>query len=132
MTPPPAADFKPEVIYSRKRDGYETRKILLNISAFNRIPAYLLVPEGKGPFPAIILMHDHGAHYSIGKEKVVEPVDAPAAVYEDAKNWIGQYYEGRWVGDFYAKNGYVVLAIDALFWGNAEEKRVFCRRHRKL
>lgn len=122
MTPPPAADFKPEIIFRQKREGYETQKIMLNISAYNRIPAYLLIPEGKGPFPAIILMHDHGAHYSIGKEKVIEPVDVSGKIYEDAKNWIGQYYEGRWVGDYYARNGYVVLAIDALFWGERGRK----------
>jgi dienelactone hydrolase len=117
QTPPPKADFAPKMIGRVKRDGYETQKLVINISSYNRIPAYLLIPEGDGPFPAILLMHDHGAHYSIGKEKVVEPVDVPKEIYNDAKNWIGQYYDGHWVGDDYARQGYVVLAIDALFWG---------------
>jgi dienelactone hydrolase len=122
MTPPPKTDFDPKIISREKKDGYETQKLVLNISSFNRIPAYLLIPEGKGPFPAIILMHDHGAHYSIGKEKVVEPVDVPKEIYDDAKAWIGQYYEGHWVGDDFAKQGFVVLAIDALFWGERGRK----------
>ena len=117
MTPPPKVEFNPEVICREKKDGYETQKLVLNISGHNRIPAYLLVPEGKGPFPAIIMMHDHGARYSIGKEKVVEPIGVSEEVYKDAKQWTGQYYEGHWVGDDYARQGYVVLAIDALFWG---------------
>ena len=69
MTPPPKTDFDLKIISRQKKDGYETQKLVLNISSYCRIPAYLLIPEGKGPFPAIILMHDHGSRFSIGKEK---------------------------------------------------------------
>jgi dienelactone hydrolase len=121
-TPPPKADFDPKIISRKKRDGYETQKLVINLSSWYKIPAYLLIPDGEGPFPAILLMHDHGAHYFTGKEKVVEPIDVPEKVYNDAKDWVGQYYEGRWVGDYYAKQGYVVLAIDAIFWGERGRK----------
>ena len=122
MTPPSKTEFSPKVIGRKKQDGYETQKLLINISSLCRIPAYLLIPEGEGPFPAIILMHDHGAHYSIGKEKVVKPINVSKEIYDDAKNWVGQYYEGRWVGDYFAQQGFVVLAIDALFWGERGRK----------
>jgi dienelactone hydrolase len=122
MTPPPGAEFTPKIISQEKKDGYEKQKLVVSISSHNRIPAYLLIPEGEGPFPAILLMHDHGAHYSIGKEKVVEPIDVSEEVYDDAKDWIGQYYEGRWIGDYYARQGFVVFAIDALFWGERGRK----------
>ena len=56
MTPPPKTDFEPKIISREKKDGYETQKLVLSISSYNRIPAYLLIPEGTGPFPAIILM----------------------------------------------------------------------------
>ncbi len=115
---PPVAPFEPTVIARQKRDGYEARKMAINISADSRIPAYLLVPEGQGPFPAVIALHDHGAHFSIGKEKVIRPFEESDERLKDAQEWVDQYYGGRYIGDELAKRGYVVFAMDALFWGD--------------
>jgi dienelactone hydrolase len=122
LTPPPATPFAPQILAVEKRDGYEARKLAFNVSADCRIPAYLLVPEGKGPFPAIIALHDHGAHFSIGKEKVVRPFGVSKAIEKDAKDWAEQCYGGRFFGDELAKRGYVVFAADALFWGERGRK----------
>lgn len=96
---------------------YEARRIRFNVSAWSRVPAYLLVPEGKGPFPAILLLHDHGAHFSIGKEKLVRPFGVAENVTQDADEWVRKCYEGSYVGDSLAARGYVVLSVDALYWG---------------
>lgn len=117
LAPPPAVEFKPVVVDREDRGTYEARKLVLNISADCRIPAYLLVPKGKGPFPAMIALHDHGAHFSIGKEKVVRPFGVDQNVAEDARKWVKQCYGDRFIGDVLAARGYVVFAIDALFWG---------------
>lgn len=66
---PAPKEYDMSVVGTEQRAGYEARKIWFNVSEWSRIPAYLLVPDGKGPFPAIIMLHDHGAHFSIGKEK---------------------------------------------------------------
>ena len=34
----------------------------------------LLVPKGTGPFPAALMLHDHGARFDIGKENRMAPV----------------------------------------------------------
>lgn len=111
-----------EVTDREQRDGYEARKIHFNLSEWSRVPAYLLVPEGEGPFPAIVLLHDHGAHFSIGKEKMVRPFHVAPEVMEDADQWARQCYDGQYVGDYLARHGYVVLAVDALFWGERGRK----------
>lgn len=111
-----------EVTDREQRDGYEARKIRFNLSEWSRVPAYLLVPEGEGPFPAIVLLHDHGAHFSIGKEKMVRPFHVAPEVMEDADQWARQCYDGQYVGDYLARHGYVVLAVDALFWGERGRK----------
>ncbi|HLW08589.1 MAG TPA: hypothetical protein VKY45_13610, partial [Marinilabiliaceae bacterium] len=49
--PPAADDFQMEIVGSEQRDGYETQKIFFNVSAWSRIPAYLLIPDGQGKFP---------------------------------------------------------------------------------
>lgn len=116
-TPPTRAPFDPVVTATEDRGSYEARKLVLNISNECRIPAYLLVPKGTGPFPAVLALHDHGAHFSIGKEKMVRPFGVEAAVLEDATAWAAECYGGRFIGDELAARGFVVLAIDALYWG---------------
>lgn len=107
---------------NRAAGGYEARKIWFNVSEWSRIPAYLLVPDGKGPFPAVIMLHDHGAHFSIGKEKMVRPFGVSPEISADAEDWVVRCYDGQYTGDYFAQNGYVVLSIDALFWGERGRK----------
>ncbi len=114
---PPATDFHPEVTDAERREGYRAEKIVFNVSDYSRVPAYLLVPDGEGPFPAVLLLHDHGAHFSIGKEKMVRPFAVADSVRADADDWAEKCYDNQYVGDYLAENGYVVLALDALFWG---------------
>lgn len=118
MAPPrPAANFAPEVVATEKRDGYTAQKIVFNINAYSRVTAYLLVPDGEGPFPAINALHDHGAHLFIGKEKMIRPFDVDQEVIDDAVAWADNLYEGQFVGDYFARHGYVVFSADAPLWG---------------
>ena len=116
--PPPRAPFNAEVIAEEDRGTYVARKLALNISADERVKAYLLVPKGEGPFPAIVALHDHGAHFSIGKEKVVRPFAETEERVADAVDWVTKCYGGSFIGDELARRGYIVFATDALFWGD--------------
>lgn len=120
--PPAPSEYKMTVIATERRNGYEARKIRFNVSGWYSIPAYLLVPDGRGPFPAVVMLHDHGAHFSIGKEKMVRPFGVSPEVLADADDWAERCYDNQYTGDYFAQNGYVVLAIDALFWGERGRK----------
>lgn len=135
MTPPKAAAaWDMEVLGEEQRDGYKAQKIAFNINAYSRITAYLLIPDGKGPFPTVNALHDHGAHLFIGKEKMVRPFftpeeqDAPAKqalcqeILDDADAWAKQLYDNQYVGDYLAKHGYVVFSADAPMWGERGRK----------
>lgn len=118
LAPPPRAEgYNVELVAEEKRDGYTARKIRFNLTRYSRVEAYVLVPDGEGPFPAVVALHDHGAHYTIGKEKMIRPFGVPYDVLEDSREWVGRLYGGRYVGDYLAANGYVVISTDALFWG---------------
>lgn len=118
MAAPRHADsFDFTVIGEERRNGYTARKIEFNVNAYSRITAYMLVPDGKGPFPAINLLHDHGAHLYIGKEKMIRPFDVDTAVVSDADRWVEKLYGGQYVGDYLASHGYVVFSADAPMWG---------------
>lgn len=120
--PPAPRKYDMRVIATEQRNGYKAEKILFNVSEWCRIPAYLLIPDGKGPFPAIVMLHDHGAHFSIGKEKIIRPFNVDPNILADADDWSVRCYEGQYTGDYFAAHGYVVLAIDALFWGERGRK----------
>lgn len=122
LLPPAAADYDMRILAREQREGYGALKISFNISQWCNVPAYLLVPEGKGPFPAIVMLHDHGAHFTIGKEKMVRPFEAGQEVLDDAAAWVVRCYDGQYVGDYFAAHGYVVLAVDALLWGDRGRK----------
>lgn len=116
--PPSVVDFNPKVLDSQKQDGYTSQKIELNLSGESRVLAYLLIPDGKGPFPAVLMLHDHGAEFRIGKEKLVHAWDISAEKQRVAEQWVEKYYGGRYLGDELAKRGYVCLATDALNWSD--------------
>ena len=136
MTPPKAAAaWDMEVLGEEQRDGYKAQKIAFNINAYSRITAYLLIPDGgDGKFPAVVALHDQGAHLFIGKEKMIRPFftpeekDAPdkqalcQEILDDADAWAKQLYDNQYVGDYLAKHGYVVFSADAPMWGERGRK----------
>lgn len=135
MTPPKAAAaWDMEVLGEEQRDGYKAQKIAFNVNAYSRITAYLLIPDGKGPFPTVNALHDHGAHLFIGKEKMIRPFFTPGEkdsptkqalcqeILDDADAWAKQLYDNQYVGDYLAKHGYVVFSADAPMWGERGRK----------
>lgn len=124
LMPPPAPSdgFEARVLFEEQRDGYTARKIEIRLSRYYTVPAYVLIPDGKGPFPAVNCLHDHGAHLFIGKEKVIRPLACEdSLVTKDAEDWL-QGYGGQFFGDYLAKNGYVVFSADAPMWGERGQK----------
>ncbi len=118
LQPPRAAAFDPVIIDERDRDKYTAKKIVFNITAESRVLGYLLVPKGKGPFPAVLLMHDHGARFDIGKEKVIEPWDDTPGRMKSAREWADRAYGERFIGNQLASRGYICFATDALNWSD--------------
>ena len=104
------------------------------VKSAERIKGYLLVPDTaeKGKCPALVMLHDHGARFDIGKEKLVKPIASllPKGVddhiYISSRQWIDKNFDGVYVADSLAALGYVVFVSDALYWGersSAEAQR---------
>jgi dienelactone hydrolase len=97
---------------------YVRESIVFSTSAQSRVPAYVLIPKNvKKPAPAIIDLHSHGGMFLFGKEKVIDLGDNHPAM----KAYHEQNYDGRPTATELVKRGYVVISIDALFFG---ERRV--------
>lgn len=101
------------------RGTHTCHKVSFASTSAWRVPGYLLRPKGAGPFPAVVAIHDHGAFFYWGKEKVVE---TEALQRPGLRAFVDTGYGGQPFGDELARRGYVVLATDGFFWGE--------RRHR--
>ncbi|MEV5428646.1 dienelactone hydrolase family protein [Streptomyces sp. NPDC052701] len=109
--------YAPEYTGLSRGDGYTRELVTVSLTRYERVRGALLTPRGPGPFPAVLLLHDHGARFDIGKEKLVRPW------YDDtrlasARAWADRCFSGRFVGDELARRGHVVLCLDALGWGD--------------
>ena len=123
LTPPPRTDaMNVRVIAEEQRDGYKARKIEIELTKYYSVPALVLIPDGKGPFPAVNVLHDHGAHLFIGKEKMIRPFAEDSTVIKDADEWVASLYEGQYLGDYLARHGYIVFSSDAPMWGERGQK----------
>ena len=118
LSPPPAAPFDPVILAEQDRGAYVARKVVFNLTRDSRVLGSMLVPKGAGPFPAVLLLHDHGARFDIGKEKVIEPWEDRPERLKSAREWVDRYYGGRFIGDELARRGFVCLATDALNWSD--------------
>lgn len=117
LTPDSTIAFAAERIDQQDRGSYVAEKIVFNITDESRVQGLLLTPKRQGPHPAIVLLHDHGSKFDIGKEKMIRPW-GDSAQLASAQAWSDKFFSGKFIGDELAKRGYVVLSIDAIGWGD--------------
>ena len=117
LTPASTLPFAPQTLMRENRGAYTAEKLAFNVTDDNRIAALMLTPKSPGPHPAIVLLHDHGSKFDIGKEKLIRPW-SDAARLASAQAWADKFFSGRFIGDELAQRGYVVIAIDSPGWGD--------------
>ncbi|MFV0399979.1 MAG: dienelactone hydrolase family protein [Oscillospiraceae bacterium] len=109
---PTPTPLNPQVHSSEQRDGYRMEKISFDSGGL-RVPGYLLIPDGEGPFSAVAALHDHGGFYYWGKEKIVDTGIRSGNL--DA--FLERGFEGTYWATELVTKGYVVLVIDAFYFG---------------
>lgn len=65
-----------EVLSSVREEGL-TRQLVHLVTDDDRVPALLAVPTGKGPFPAVVVFHQHAGQRHFGKSEVFGLVGDP-------------------------------------------------------
>jgi dienelactone hydrolase len=112
---PQPASPDPETVEKTDMGDYFREKVYLNTTPHIRVPAYVLIPKGTlSPAPAIVALHDHGAMYYWGKEKIVATDADDHLVLKDFK---ARYYGGRSFTTDLVRAGFVVIVIDMFYWG---------------
>ena len=125
----PPAEPEPAVLAVEQREGYRCELITYNVTEDERVQSYLLIPDSaapQAPCPGLVLLHDHGARFDIGKEKLVRPMaDAPEYIKASAAQWVADGFDGVYLADRLAREGFVVVVPDALYWGSRSSEK--CR-----
>ncbi|WP_214000784.1 alpha/beta hydrolase family protein [Arsukibacterium sp.] len=117
LWPAESVDFAPVLEKAELRQGYQAELWSVQLTTYSRVKLLLLRPAQSGPLPAVLLLHDHGARFDIGKEKMIRPfADNPKLA--SAAQWSERYFSGNFVGDELAKQGYLVVAADTLGWSD--------------
>jgi dienelactone hydrolase len=86
-----------EVVSSLEADGYVLNMVRL-VTEDDIIPSLLAVPFGEGPFPAVVVFHQHAGERHLGKSEVFGLIGDPNQAF----------------GPVLARAGFVVLAPDSI------------------
>lgn len=88
----------------------KTGKLSFNFPTNAIAEARFLLPKGDGPFPAIILLHEHGGDFKIGHGAFFD-----LDISHDTQN---KYYEGVCPAQLFLDAGFAVLSVDAIGFGS--------------
>lgn len=103
-----------EPVGVEERDGFRVETIHIHASPAYAIPARVLVPSARrGRLPAVVALHCHGGQYAWGAAKLVSHRDDPAALVDYRQ----RLYGGRACAEDLARRGFVVIVIDAFYFG---------------
>ena len=102
---PPAAPI--ETVEIDSEPGYLRTLVAYQGGDDDVIPAYLLVPNGAGPFPAVVVHHQHNGEHYLGKSE-------PAGLAGDQLQAFGPAL---------ARRGVVVLAPDSICFEDRRRQR---------
>ncbi|MDX1521323.1 MAG: acetylxylan esterase [Anaerolineae bacterium] len=90
-----------------KEAGYDRFLITYSGDEEDEIPAYFLVPDSNGPFPALLIHHQHHSQRHFGKSEVCGLVGDPLQAF----------------GPALAKRGLVILAPDSICFEDRRRNR---------
>ncbi|MEO8396231.1 MAG: acetylxylan esterase [Chloroflexota bacterium] len=102
---PPTFTPTPTITKREAREGYTVEALEFDNGAGATVYGYLLLPNNGGKAaPAVLYHHMHGGKYEVGKQEL----------------WQEWLIEGIAPGPALAREGYVVLAIDAYCFNQRE------------
>ncbi|MDO8544326.1 MAG: alpha/beta hydrolase family protein [Opitutaceae bacterium] len=110
---PAAVPLAADLVRREEREDFTVEVIRIHATPAYQIPARVLVPKRRtGRLPAVLALHCHSGRYVWGHEKVLSSPGESAAVTEFRQ---GTY--GRPWAESLVRRGYIVIAIDAFYFG---------------
>lgn len=111
---PTPSPVRGEVHRVEEREGFRIEHVRIHASPAYTIPARVLVPPAaRGRLPAVVALHCHGGQYAWGAAKLVSTSGESPVLTEYRE----RLYGGRAVAEELARRGFLVIAIDAFYFG---------------
>jgi dienelactone hydrolase len=107
------APLRPKITEQRRFQGYLRQRVEIQTEPDIFMPLYVLIPDGKPPFPVVIAPHGHGSH---GKDAVVGNI---VASWHRASVKSHHYSYGV----EFARAGFLTFCPDARGFGERAEKQ---------
>lgn len=111
----PAENIPYHIVATEDKGAY--LQMLIEYQGYEKenIPAYLLVPKGDGPFPAVMIHHQHNSEWHLGKSEVCGIQGDPLNAFAPAL----------------ANSGFIVLAADAVGFEDRRRNQKGTERNEK-
>jgi dienelactone hydrolase len=110
---PRAEPMKADVVRREEGDGFTLEVVNISATPAYHIPARVLIPKNaSGKLRAVLALHCHSGRYTWGHEKVLSSPNDSATLTEFRN---GAY--GRPWAEALARRGFLVIAIDAFYFG---------------
>jgi len=104
-------DYRPgssTLIDSEDHEGYRIERLELDLNGVEPVPAILLIPNKRvTPAPGLLFIHWHAGMFDLGKEQLLQGVDAQRAYAPTC-----------------VEKGLVTLAIDSWCFGQRKHERI--------
>ena len=96
----------PKLVRTEKHEGYTLERLVLDLNGEEPVPALLLVPDKRQtPAPGMLYIHWHAGMYGLGKEQLLQGVEAQPAY-----------------APVCVEKGLVTLAIDSWCFGERQRE----------
>lgn len=91
----------------------EGERVTLRFASGAEAQGCLRLPTGgSAPYPAVLLLHDHGGAFELGWRKLFDGPESAAG--------LARHYGGLAPADVFRDAGFAVLCLDALGWGGRQ------------
>lgn len=110
---PKALPLGADLLEREERDGFTLERVRIRATAAYDIPAWVLIPARRAErVPGVAALHCHSGQYVWGREKVLSSPGEPDFLTKFRER------DGRPYAEVLARRGFVVLVIDAFYFGS--------------
>jgi len=111
---PGSPDLRAEVLGREERAELIVERVAFDTAPWIRVNGFFLLPKGAAyPVPGLVVFHAWGGPMLFGKERIVDTGRDHPVLAEHRQT----LYDGRFLVEEFARQGYAVIVIDAHHFG---------------